>query len=688
MDSLPLPRLGGLVDETGLEMPLDSSSTSSDSGLSDTVLSEPEIFIKIAVVVEPRRTADRLRTIERKLQLPDTERYSAAREMAAEIRKTLAATGRSKESVILYGSQGEKEYGIAFENQFDEALKIYCSGDYTGITFQTRIPQIAHRKITERERILDRLMDAQQEDDKERFFIPVNVLREIFTEDDIRKLFEEDSTLIDKARDGSFISRVCQGGFRLLATCILSNLRSYGELFLDFCDGGVWDEKMPLDPKKVPSFCTKIEYTLLCQFQWRTLAVELQPLKADKGITSHQHYATEWIVPFVEKKEIGHGGFGKVFRVRMAPNHQTIYKLPNDPNPYLALKQCNRRAEEDFKKEYSMLVQIAELNGSHIIKLLAAFQHGEEYFLLFPFAKCNLKDYFEENDPWKDANQPHRNFVIWIFGQLHGLAKGLKEIHEQSPENTLTASPRLPLRTGYHHDLKPENLLVFDELEHPLEDLEAVFGRILMSDFGLGKLRTEIDGSATNSIQGSPVYAAPEANSRNSAPKQARSYDIWSFGCIMLESLVWLRSGSSGQKEFAEQRSGPFDDATPQVTTDGYYYYNNAGKAFLRNSVTAQIEALKQDLVHPGENGPVVMLLNLISDCLKINDLDRPKAPELAKRLGKIHESAQKIPMTEGFFQDSRRRVKFPPESDLRKSQTRNATHLGSRLRPEARIGQ
>ncbi|OCK75825.1 hypothetical protein K432DRAFT_408695 [Lepidopterella palustris CBS 459.81] len=147
--------------------------------------------------------------------------------------------------------------------------------------------QTVHQEVTERHRIRGILIESQQEDDQNRHFVPVNVLREIFTEANIFKLFCENSVLEEKAYDRDFISQICRNGFRILATCILSNLPTYGEVFLKFCERDFWDKNMPLDPKALPSFCTEDEYRVLCDYQWCTLAAapNLTPKAASSETT-------------------------------------------------------------------------------------------------------------------------------------------------------------------------------------------------------------------------------------------------------------------------------------------------------------------------------------------------------------------------------------------------------------------
>ena len=60
---------------------------------------------------------------------------------------------------------------------------------------------------------------------------------------------------------------------------------------------------------------------------------------------------------------------------------------------------------------------------------------------------------------------------------------------------------------------------------------------------------TGIRKHASSSQFGTRAYEPPEAVTRLLAPR-SRLYDIWSFGCVMLEFVVWLLYGHRGLDEF------------------------------------------------------------------------------------------------------------------------------------------
>jgi serine/threonine protein kinase len=215
-------------------------------------------------------------------------------------------------------------------------------------------------------------------------------------------------------------------------------------------------------------------------------------------------------------------------------------------------KRSAHQVENDFLRELNALEHISELRNVHLTTLLTAFSHGEDFFLIFPLAESNLSECFRRSSPPSDTS-----YFRWMVDQLVGLAAGIQAIHGDAETGALSISPSAEnKRIGYHHDLKPENILLFrnennELLERSYTNLEVKYGRLQISDFGLGRFREVKSGSVSTHIKGTPTYAAPESATEKT---QSRPYDIWSFGCILLECLIWLLKGPDELKTFMEDR--------------------------------------------------------------------------------------------------------------------------------------
>lgn len=181
--------------------------------------------------------------------------------------------------------------------------------------------------------------------------------------------------------------------------------------------------------------------------------------------------------------------------------------------------------------------------------------------------------------------------IHWMLVEMAGVAHALSAIHTemkgsskhplrptQRPQrgNQLFLSPQtaggtnaISLRDdkfattgeqlkGVHNDLAPGNLLLFYRLDVKLEGNEAKYGRIVISDFGLAKLRRQIDGSKSMNIRGQPAYLPPESGAPASEGSdnryQDQNKDIWCLGAILLQILVWLEGGRTALAEFDSAR--------------------------------------------------------------------------------------------------------------------------------------
>lgn len=95
-----------------------------------------------------------------------------------------------------------------------------------------------------------------------------------------------------------------------------------------------------------------------------------------------------------------------------------------------------------------------------------------------------------------------------------------------------------------HGDLKPENILVFKNA--------TWLGNLKIADLGLARqhqFATESRHQVTSTKHATLHYKAPEAVTNMQEPR-SRRYDVWSMGCIILESIIWLLYGSHGLDQF------------------------------------------------------------------------------------------------------------------------------------------
>lgn len=181
---------------------------------------------------------------------------------------------------------------------------------------------------------------------------------------------------------------------------------------------------------------------------------------------------------------------------------------------------------EFFDREVGNLERLQEIDSPHLIKPISVYHTGQERCLMFPWAEGgNLRGYWQDF-PLQARNRSH---VLWQLRQFVGICSALTALHD---------------RNVRHGDLKPENILWFD----PKND----GGILQIADLGLATFHQKEEdtrnrqGMPTQTPSGTSRYEPPEMDKeRNSLGPWSRQADIWSFGCIVFELLLWLAYGPS-----------------------------------------------------------------------------------------------------------------------------------------------
>jgi len=191
-----------------------------------------------------------------------------------------------------------------------------------------------------------------------------------------------------------------------------------------------------------------------------------------------------------------------------------------------------------------MLNRFSYTGHAHLIKLLAAWTKstpaGLEYCFLFPLARCDLDLYWIQRSVTATT-------IPWIAKQVLGLTDALRNIHNPPSNRGKPESERV---YGRHGDLKPENILWFDSSTD-------AHGILVIADLGSCAVETGRNRSIVGNaeLKHAPRYHPPEAYLEGGMISQA--YDIWTFGCVLLEFVVWCMQGNEGREEFMMERFVP-----------------------------------------------------------------------------------------------------------------------------------
>ncbi|KAF2625281.1 kinase-like protein [Macroventuria anomochaeta] len=293
--------------------------------------------------------------------------------------------------------------------------------------------------------------------------------------------------------------------------------------------------------------------------------------------------------------------------------------------------------QHEGTREVSFHRAMANLFHPHLLKCLASFTFSSQYNMIYEKADCDVEKFMKMNsDPRKLPDMRPND----LAQQLFGLADALSVIHNQgqidpgNSFNLLVPGSEKP-KTGYIHDIKPENLLMFI-----YDDNGKKTYWFRLSDFSCAKVvdvLTSVSGKNRHSWQtvsksGTPVYRAPESTAQG---RTSRPYDLWSLGCVYLELLVWFLDGYTALINFRDKREC---QVTPGGREDeGFYYAPNAGDKFrLREVVLKKMESVSKRC-----EGSLQEVANVIPQLLQIDPEGRPTAEQLVKSLKHIDSGAR-----------------------------------------------
>uniref|UniRef100_A0A8I6YSM6 non-specific serine/threonine protein kinase n=2 Tax=Hordeum vulgare subsp. vulgare TaxID=112509 RepID=A0A8I6YSM6_HORVV len=211
------------------------------------------------------------------------------------------------------------------------------------------------------------------------------------------------------------------------------------------------------------------------------------------------HAATDG---FSGRNILGRGGFGDVYRGRLADGTAVAVKRLKDPS--------GASGEAQFRTEVEMISLAVH---RHLLRLLGfcAAASGDR-LLVYPFmpngsvaARLRGKPALE----W----QTRKRIAV-------GAARGLLYLHEQ-------CDPKI-----IHRDVKAANVLLD-------EHHEAVVG-----DFGLAKLLDHGDSHVTTAVRGTVGHIAPEYLSTGQSSDKT---DVFGFGVLLLELVTGQRALEVGK---------------------------------------------------------------------------------------------------------------------------------------------
>jgi serine/threonine protein kinase len=295
---------------------------------------------------------------------------------------------------------------------------------------------------------------------------------------------------------------------------------------------------------------------------------------------------------------------------------------------------------ETFIQERQNLDLVNQLKDRHIVQIVKSYRKGDEFNIVFPRAKANLKECLERPPLMLTrltaATGPLREAGMWK--QMRGLARALERIINYDNRNDTAQevyqAPGQELGDrrilGYHFDLKPANVLVYDDDEGE----DNVFK---ISDFGQAKFRDQAGGSLTTHAGGTENYAAPEMSTDEQRALNTR-YDVWSLGCIFTELVTFVLKSYQGVRDFEaareRRRSGwtnyRYFDEAPRRGDERRFVLRRGVKDWIDNLLSPRTDATEAD------NAFLSEIKALLLGMLEVNVQERYTSTKVYQELERI----------------------------------------------------
>ncbi|XP_062222976.1 LRR receptor kinase SERK2-like [Phragmites australis] len=275
---------------------------------------------------------------------------------------------------------------------------------------------------------------------------------------------------------------------------------------------------------------------------------------------------------FSNKNILGRGGFGKVYKGRLADGSLVAVKrLKEERTP---------GGELQFQTEVEMISMAVHRN---LLRLRGFCMTPTERLLVYPYmANGSVASRLRERQPSEPPLEWDTRRRIAL-----GSARGLSYLHDH-------CDPKI-----IHRDVKAANILLD-------EDFEAVVG-----DFGLAKLMDYKDTHVTTAVRGTIGHIAPEYLSTG---KSSEKTDVFGYGIMLLELIT-------GQRAFDLARLANDDDV---MLLDWV-------KGLLKEKKVEML--VDPDLQNNYQETEVENLIQVALLCTQGSPLDRPKMSEVVRML-------------------------------------------------------
>lgn len=499
--------------------------------------------------------------------------------------------------------------------------------------------------------------------DNEQRFLPERMVVELTTEERIRKLFPNATK--------ELVDFICKGARRILLNIVFSTKWSEDkmlEIVEKFREHKITDDQLPIDDiasngncqkfaKPPKSACKHSRALDIFHTKWKKSDVrefcqnqqQFNSPVFKKKDRLGKEFPRGCILPFTEVEyNVKHGHFSSVHEAKLRADHQDHFER-NDGFVRVAIKELmcppnepNFKTESAWGSEVRALDGISDICHQHLIDRIAAFKRVQKYFILFEWADSGTL-----RDVWKDNSDIHLHLsgthIEWFLKQMLGLVRALCELHKtKSPTKPpVTESDESQEMSGQqndagipiivtnvdggdsstkstnpaphwrHGDLKPDNILAFSQSK------EIWLSTLKIADLGLAKqheYETSNRVDPTGTTHSTLHYEAPEVITQPDQPR-SRRYDVWSMGCIIFESVIWLLYGYDALNAFLKKSTGNTNQTlyfTTQAQLGGTAEVNKLVKSLINQILEIDPECSESPSTAIGD------LLRLVRDKLLV----------------------------------------------------------------------
>jgi hypothetical protein len=205
--------------------------------------------------------------------------------------------------------------------------------------------------------------------------------------------------------------------------------------------------------------------------------------------------------------------------------------------------------------------------SDHVVRPLATYSHEDQFYMVLPWAHGDLFDFCRR---YSGAASSRRDMSVanWIIEQSLGLARGLHTLHN-------------PVARGKVHGRLAATTILYFAVNSGGTALGAL-PILKISDYCAVVDRRYQAGDATHRLSG-VVDCEDRAISYGAPDKElTEAFDIWSFGCLLLDLIVWYIRGWEEIDEFSKRRC---DESNEYIRCDNFFNYEK-GQPKIKRSVT------------------------------------------------------------------------------------------------------